>query len=99
LQQQRASGKKLGEILIKNQFLSELQLHKSLENQYIKFGQLLVRQNVISPSTLEQLLQEQKQSNSRLGEYLVQQEIISPQQLEKTLLEQCWRRKGVWMIA
>jgi N-acetylglucosaminyldiphosphoundecaprenol N-acetyl-beta-D-mannosaminyltransferase len=99
LQQQRKSGQKLGEVLLNNQFLSEVELHRSLENQYIKLGQLLVRKNVISPSSLEQLLQEQKQSNYRLGEYLVEQSILSPAQLENTLLEQCWRRKGVWMIA
>ncbi|AFY71619.1 glycosyl transferase, WecB/TagA/CpsF family [Thalassoporum mexicanum PCC 7367] len=99
LQQQQQTGQKLGEILIQNQLVSALELEKSLKNQSIKLGQLLVRNQIISQELLEQTLQKQKRSHAKLGECLLQQGVVAPEQLENILLEQCWRRKGVWMVA
>jgi hypothetical protein len=93
----------LGDILISISAISPAELRDTLKAQNNgmpittdrRLGQLLLRQNLITPSKLAQALIIQQQERSRLrvapqvlGEYLVDQNYITPQQLELALAEQ-----------
>ncbi|MBD2195355.1 MULTISPECIES: UDP-glucose 4-epimerase GalE [Calothrix] len=72
-------------------------LEKQLAQENFRLGALLLESKNISPTQLEQALQEQALTQQKLGEILVQKSIISAQMLEKFLLEQTWRRQGIWL--
>jgi hypothetical protein len=93
----------LGDILIDIGAISPAELRDVLKAQNNgapittdrRLGQLLIRQNLITPSKLAHALIMQQQERSRmrvapqvLGEYLVEQSYITPQQLELALAEQ-----------
>ena len=64
----------------------------------VKLGEILVRNNLISLSELEQALKLQSFCSQKLGELLVQQGLIQVRDLEQALKEQYWRRNGYWVI-
>jgi hypothetical protein len=64
----------------------------------MKLGQILVRQQAISPNTLEQVIAAQSQWSRPLGEILIGQGLIDEAQLNIALQEQYWRRNGFWVI-
>lgn len=97
LEEQRFLTKKLGEILIDRQYISQAELEYHLRNQKIKLGELLVERQLISESRLNRLLNKQKLANKKLGEIIVQQKILSGEQLQQLLIEQYWRHKGLWL--
>ena len=92
-----------GDILIEIGAVSPVELREVLKAQNNgmpittdrRLGQLLLRQNMITPTKLAHALIMQQQERSRmrvapqlLGEYLVEQSYITPQQLELALAEQ-----------
>lgn len=98
-EQEQASELKIGEVLIKRNFISLPQLRYYLRNQNIKLGEILLEQKLIKYSRLKQVLLMQKASNfsKKLGEILIELNILSEQQLKMAILEQYWRRKGLWL--
>ena len=64
----------------------------------MQLGQIMVKNNWISPEQLRLALYLQRQSSKYLGEILVELEWISHHQLERCLTEQYWRNKGYWII-
>lgn len=90
---------KLGEILIKEGYISLPELEYHLENQKIKFGEIVVNKKLLLPRKLNQLLQKQKKTNKKLGEIMLELKLISHEQLRLLLLEQYWRRQGWWLSA
>lgn len=88
---------KLGEILIKQGYISLPELKYHLKNQKIKFGEILVDKKIILPRTIDKVLQQQKQTKKKLGEMLLELKLISHDQLRLLLLEQYSRRQGWWL--
>lgn len=93
----------IGDILVSIGAISHAEMQEVLRMQINgsvivadrRFGQLLLKQGLITPSKLAQalIIQQQERSNLRiapqvLGEYLVEQSYITPQQLELALAEQ-----------
>lgn len=93
----------IGDILVSNGAIKPEELRAVLKTQSNgaamtadrRLGQLLLRNNLITPSKLAHALIMQQQERSRLriapqvlGEYLVEQGYVSPQQLEQALAEQ-----------
>ncbi len=64
----------------------------------MKLGQILIKQQSISCSKLEDTLQIQSQQVQQLGHLLVDQGQITTEQLTTALQEQYWRVHGYWVI-
>ncbi|NJM85837.1 MAG: WecB/TagA/CpsF family glycosyltransferase [Hydrococcus sp. RU_2_2] len=80
-----ADSPKIGEILLRQNLVSDVVLSTALEEQRLtkkKLGEILVERGYISPDELEYYLQNQK---IKLGELLVQNHIISQAKLNKLL--------------
>jgi hypothetical protein len=93
--------KKLGEYLVAEGLISELQLERALREQrrrkaqglHTPLGEILINAGWLTPQTLayalvSQLPQQQRGMYLRLGEYLVCEGIITCRQLEAALAEQ-----------
>ncbi len=63
----------------------------------MKFGQILLRRKLISPSQLEQALAAQP-TKVQLGKLLTTSGLITEKDVENALLEQHWRQQGMWVI-
>jgi N-acetylglucosaminyldiphosphoundecaprenol N-acetyl-beta-D-mannosaminyltransferase len=98
-EQEQACELKIGEILIKKNFISLPQLKYYLRNQNIKLGEILLEQKLIKNSKLKQILvlQKTKKPSKKLGKILQELNILSDKQIEMAILEQYWRRKGLWL--
>ncbi|MBW4646956.1 MAG: WecB/TagA/CpsF family glycosyltransferase [Goleter apudmare HA4340-LM2] len=97
-EQKQFPNMKLGEILIKNNFISLPQLKYYLKNQHIKLGEILVEKKIIKISTIQKALfiQELKKSK-KIGEILVEINVLSYEQVKVAIMEQYLRRKGLWL--
>lgn len=95
-EQQRDCGK-LGEILLKEGFVSQPELEYHLTNQRIKLGEILVLNGIISQRKLSKYLRQQS-NQQKLGEILVQKESVSPEKLAQCLREQYLRKQGLWLL-
>lgn len=85
-QSQNASNSKIGEILIKQNLLTQELLEEALLEQKklseFKIGEILVRKRLLSISELEYYL---KNQNIKLGELMVEKSVISIARLKKIL--------------
>ena len=79
-------------ILLKNQLVDDDTLNLALKTQrrsYRRLGDILLEQNVLTPTVLEPAIAEHlNHPELRLGEFLVQDKIISPDQLQAAMAVQ-----------
>ncbi len=87
----------IGEILVRNNFISLSQLKFYLKNQNMKLGNFLVEKKILKLRSLNNILQLQDANKKKLGELLVEQEIISQEKLQEILIELYIRRKGLFL--
>lgn len=85
---------RLGDLLIKEGYVKEADIEKALaiqkhekEIQALPIGQILIENNALSESNVEQILNH-PELRKNIGEYLVKNEIISEEQLESCLNKQ-----------
>jgi hypothetical protein len=82
----------LASILLKNKLVDDEPLNLALKTQrrsYRRLGDILLEQNVLTPTILEQAIAEHlNHPELRLGEFLVQNKIISPDQLQAAMAVQ-----------
>lgn len=96
-EQQQFPNLKLGEILVRRDYISLPQLKYYLKNQNIRLGDVLLEKKLIKPQKLNKIIYLQQKIDKKLGEILVERKLISEQQLQASLLEQYYRRKGLWL--
>jgi N-acetylglucosaminyldiphosphoundecaprenol N-acetyl-beta-D-mannosaminyltransferase len=81
--------KKLTNFIFNKQYFEDVKFDCLIENfQPSKIGEILVRQNLVSETSLSMALEEQRFQNKKLGEILVTQQNISPAELEYHLKNQ-----------
>jgi hypothetical protein len=96
LREQRKSGEKLGEVMVRLGFLSERELNAVLLFQEyqgsdrpvpvpFRLGEILVASNFITREQLEDALNRQKLSQKKLGEVLVEAGYIEPRHVDHGL--------------
>ncbi|MEO1131394.1 MAG: hypothetical protein AAFX40_01665 [Cyanobacteria bacterium J06639_1] len=99
LDEMQGHSRRLGELLVEKDILTESEVEKALADQKIQLGEILVRRHVLSRSQLDSMLSEQKQTGERLGAMLFRKGMISYQRLQDALKEQYWRKNGYWVIS
>jgi adsorption protein B len=79
----------LATILFEHHIVAAEQLKLALKTQrrsYLRLGDILVEQNILTPEVLEQTITEHlSQPQVRLGDFLVQKNLLSPSQLQDAL--------------
>jgi N-acetylglucosaminyldiphosphoundecaprenol N-acetyl-beta-D-mannosaminyltransferase len=81
--------KKLTNFIFNKQYSQDVNLDCPIEDlQPLKIGEILVRQNLVSETSLSMALEKQYLQNKKLGEILVAQQDISPAELEYHLKNQ-----------
>ena len=91
--EQRRSGEKLGEVLVRQGLLTERELSGMLDFQHnlgascqttspLRLGEILISTGAISRSQLDDALQKQTGSRKRLGEVLVDEGYAKPQHIK-----------------
>lgn len=93
-----SNNKKLTELMIKNNVITQEKVDQLLGEQHIMLGQLLIQEKLIFKPELDQALAEQHGSNKKLGEILVEKNIISQNKLQTLLNKQYWQNNGFWVI-
>lgn len=93
-----SNNKKLTELMIKNNVITQEKVDQLLGEQHIMLGQLLIQEKLIFKPELDQVLAEQHGSNKKLGEILVENNIISQNKLQTLLNKQYWQNNGFWVI-
>lgn len=71
-----------------NPFLAEMMMEFAFNSQPAKLGEILLRQNLISPEILQSVLDEQRINRHRLGEILLRRNLISQLELNYYLTNQ-----------
>lgn len=88
--EQKRSGEKLGEILVRQKLLTERELHHILDFQRnqgratsgpLKLGEILVSSGAISRSQLDDALRKQAGSRKQLGEVLIEEGYAKPKHI------------------
>ncbi len=92
----------IGEILVKEGFLTPQQLQQALATQksqklYVPLGTVCVNEGFISTSDLNKVLKA-NQKSIRLGELLINMQIITPEVLQQALAEQKTSKKRLGRI-
>lgn len=93
LKEQRVSGDKLGEVLVKQGLLTANELNVVLAFQnnqssdgsvsgHLRLGEILVTTGHITRQQLKEVIARQKHSDKKIGELLVEQGCLQPQQIE-----------------
>lgn len=90
---------KLGQILVRNNFLTLSQLKFYLKNQNMLLGQLLIERKILNQRSLESLLALHTNFNKKLGEIILQQSILSEEQLNEVLIDLYARHKGLFLTS
>ena len=93
---------RLGELLIREGLISELQLHDALRAQrkgstYLPLGQVLVQRQHVTRRQLD-LIMDQGGKRLRLGDVLVRSGALTPDQLDHALEEQKRRRQPLGQV-
>jgi len=99
LQEQKSTGEKLGEILVRRGLLPENELETVLAfqrgqqsdapgSEKLRLGELLVSTGQISREQLEDILKRQKISKKKIGELLVEAGYAEPAQIHRGLILQ-----------
>lgn len=91
-----SKGALLGEILVKEGVINEAQLKDLVAKQkaarpYLPFGQICIRENILSQHELNRILRVYHK-RIRLGELLLNMQILTPAQLEQALAQQKTKR-------
>jgi N-acetylglucosaminyldiphosphoundecaprenol N-acetyl-beta-D-mannosaminyltransferase len=89
IQSFEAQPSKIGQILIRQNLLTEETLEKALRKKSVhpqfKLGEILIEQGHISPSELNYYL---KNQNIKFGEILINKKLVTPRKLDKLLQQQ-----------
>jgi hypothetical protein len=90
LDEQKISREKLGKILIRKGYATDIQINNALKFQKRdnRLGTLLVREGFITEENLEEVVKIQEERGCLLGEILIEMEFISEEQLTDALLKQ-----------
>lgn len=97
LQQVTKPKLKLGQILVRNGFLSLSQLKFYLRNQNARFSDLLLEKKILNRRSLKNILALGSKSDKKIGQVLLEQNIVSPDQLKELLIEHYTRKKGLFL--
>jgi hypothetical protein len=62
-------------------------------------GEILLKNQLISSSQLEEIIRLQANESKKLGELLIERRLVGREQIEQALQEQYWRNHGYWVIA
>lgn len=90
LSEQKATGDKLGEILIRKGYSNEIQIKNALNFQRRdnRLGTLILRKGLINEEELNRALDYQESTGVLLGEALIELGFLTSLQLTEALLEQ-----------
>ncbi|HEY9618496.1 MAG TPA: FHA domain-containing protein [Microcoleaceae cyanobacterium] len=98
LQQTKASGKRIGELLVEHGLVNESDVQIALKNQSIYLGEILIKRSLITPGQLQHALAQQISCYEKIGQILIKEKLISFDELRDALHEQHLRHNGFWCL-